>query len=78
YVVVHFETTGIASGYRPIEIAWLEFDSSFAEISSVESLINPQLPIEPGAQAVHGISDAEVKDAPTLYDFLKVQLRRWR
>ena len=73
YVVVDFETTGLAPGYRPVEIAWLEFDSNFAEISSVESLINPQMPIEPGAQAVHGISDAEVKDAPTLDDFLKVQ-----
>ena len=23
YVVVDFETTGLASGYRPIRIAWL-------------------------------------------------------
>ena len=27
-------------------------------------LINPEVPIEPGAQAVHGISDAEVANAP--------------
>jgi len=73
YIVVDFETTGLAPGYRPVEIAWLEFDEDFCEINSVESLINPQMPIEHGAEKVHGISDAMVKDAPTLDDFITVQ-----
>ena len=73
YIVVDFETTGLAPGYRPVEIAWLEFDENFCEINSVESLINPQIPIEHGAEKVHGISDAMVKDAPTLDDFITVQ-----
>jgi DNA polymerase III epsilon subunit-like protein len=73
YIVVDFETTGLAPGYRPVEIAWLEFDRDFCEINSVESLINPQMPIEHGAEKVHGISDAMVKDAPTLDDFITVQ-----
>ena len=73
YVVVDFETTGLAPGYRPIEIAWLEFDENLNEINAVESLINPQIPIEPSAEAVHGISDLMVKDAPTLDEFIKVQ-----
>ena len=73
YIVVDFETTGLAPGYRPVEIAWLEFDENFNEIESVESLINPQMPIEPGAEKVHGISDAMVADAPTLKDFIRDQ-----
>lgn len=72
HVVVDFETTGMSPGYRPVEIAWLEFDESLNVIGAVESLINPQMPIEPGAKKVHGISDEMVKDAPTLEEFMKV------
>ena len=72
YVVVDFETTGLSPGYRPVEIAWLEFDQNLKVIGAVESLINPQMPIEPGAEKVHGISDTMVKDAPTLEQFIKV------
>ena len=31
-------------------------------------LVNPGVPIEPGAQAVHGITNADVADAPTFAD----------
>ncbi len=31
----------------------------------LDTLVNPGVPMEPGAQAVHGISDAAVADAPT-------------
>ena len=69
-IVLDFETTGLQPGYRPLEIAWLEFDSLYKELGSVTSLVNPQIPIEPGAQKVHGISAEMLADKPTLEEFL--------
>ena len=46
-IVLDFETTGLQPGYRPVEIAWLEFDSLYKVSQSVTSLIDPQIPIEP-------------------------------
>ena len=70
YIVIDFETTGLKPGFRPVEIAWLEFDDEFNILESVSSLINPQIEIERGAQAVHGISQEMVQDAPTLDEFI--------
>ena len=36
FVVLDFETTGLKRGYKPVEIAWLEFDSDFAVIERVD------------------------------------------
>ena len=70
YIVIDFETTGLKPGFRPVEIAWLEFDGEFNILNSVSSLINPQIEIERSAQAVHGISPEMVQDAPTLDEFI--------
>jgi DNA polymerase III epsilon subunit-like protein len=70
-IVLDFETTGLQPGYRPIEIAWLEFDSLYKVSQSVTSLIDPQIPIEPGAQKVHGISSEMLAGMPTLEEFLQ-------
>ena len=69
-IVLDFETTGLQPGYRPVEIAWLEFDSLYKVSQSVTSLIDPQMPIEPGAQKVHGISSEMLVGKPTLEEFL--------
>ena len=69
-IVLDFETTGLQPGYRPVEIAWLEFDSLYKVSQSVTSLIDPQIPIEPGAQKVHGISSEMLVGKPTLEEFL--------
>ena len=69
-IVLDFETTGLQPGYRPVEIAWLEFDSIYKVSQSVTSLIDPQMPIEPGAQKVHGISSEMLVGKPTLEEFL--------
>ena len=69
-IVLDFETTGLQPGYRPVEIAWLEFDSLYKVSQSVTSLIDPQMPIEPGAQKVHGISAEMLVGKPTLEEFL--------
>ena len=70
-IVLDFETTGLQPGYRPVEIAWLEFDSLYKVSQSVTSLIDPQIPIEPGAQKVHGISSEMLAGMPTLEQFLQ-------
>lgn len=41
----------------------------------LDTLVNPGCPIEPGAQAIHGISDADVADAPT-WDKVLPRLKR--
>ena len=70
-IVLDFETTGLQPGYRPVEIAWLEFDTLYKVSQSVTSLIDPQIPIEPGAQKVHGISSEMLAGMPTLEEFLQ-------
>ncbi len=70
-IVLDFETTGLQPGYRPVEIAWLEFDTIYKVSESVTSLIDPQMPIEPGAQKVHGITAEMLVGMPTLEEFLK-------
>ena len=70
-IVLDFETTGLKPGYRPVEIAWVEFDSLYNELQSVTSLIDPEIPIEPGAQKVHGISKEMLAGKPTLEQFLQ-------
>ena len=70
-IVLDFETTGLQPGYRPVEIAWLEFDSIYKVLGSVTSLVDPQIPIEPGAQKVHGISAEMLTGKPTLEHFLQ-------
>ena len=70
-IALDFETTGLNSGYRPLEIAWVEFDSHLNEVEQVNSLINPHIPIESGAQRTHGISAEMLVDKPSLDEFLK-------
>ncbi|GAB1646849.1 exonuclease domain-containing protein [Krasilnikovia sp. MM14-A1259] len=41
----------------------------------LDTLVNPGCPIEPGAQAIHGISDADVANAPT-WDKVLPRLKR--
>jgi len=69
-IVLDFETTGLRPGYRPVEIAWIEFDDTLNETDQVQALVNPGIPIEPAAQQTHGITSTMLHDKPTLPDFL--------
>ena len=62
------ETTGL-KGYL-VEIGLIDRDGQ----QVFHSLVNPQCPIETGAQEIHGISADEVKNAPTFAD-IEPQLR---
>jgi DNA polymerase III epsilon subunit-like protein len=65
-IVVDIETTGLGPGARPVEVAWIQVDHDLNEVARAGSLVNPGMPIEPGASAVNGITDAMVAESPTL------------
>jgi DNA polymerase-3 subunit epsilon len=69
FVAADVETTGLspADGHRVCEIALLRFLRGIV-IDSFVSLVNPLRPIDPGASAVNGITDAMVAGAPPFSD----------
>jgi DNA polymerase-3 subunit epsilon len=69
--IVDLETTGAHAGWdRVTEIALIEVDGG--EISGEWStLVNPETAIPPAIQALTGISDAMVADAPTFGDLAR-------
>ena len=68
YRVVDVETTGLdARADRVVEIATVDLDvRSGALLRPLSRLVNPGRRIPPAAQAIHGIGDEMVTDAPTL------------
>ena len=66
FIVADVETTGMDHDAGIVEIAWIEIDENLKEIQRFRSLIDPEIPISPGAMGVHHISDAMVADEPTM------------
>ena len=78
FLVFDTETTGVTKYDKPIQIAVALVDShTFKPVETFVSLLNPQQPIHPAAQAVHGISDAMVANQPLLGDLLNGTLGEW-
>lgn len=71
YVVVDVETTGLSPilGDRVVELGAVRVVRGVV-VGTFCQLVNPQVPIHPGAQAVHGISAADVTHAPRMADVL--------
>lgn len=66
YVAFDLETTGLrAETDRVVEIGAIRFERTGRELGRFESLVNPERPMNPAAQAIHGISDLDLADAPT-------------
>lgn len=64
-VFIDLETTGINPGTdRIVEIAMVKLSADGGQVVK-RKLLNPEMPIPPGATEVHGITDDMVKDAPT-------------
>lgn len=64
YVAFDLETTGlVAETDRVVEIGAVRFDASGHELGRFERLVHPERPMSPAAQAIHGISDADLADA---------------
>lgn len=62
---IDLETTGInISSDRIVEIAIIKINTDGTR-QVKRKLINPEMPIPPGATEVHGITNEMVKDAPT-------------
>jgi exodeoxyribonuclease X len=66
------ESSGLGKDAGVVEIAWVELNEQLDIIDEWHSLIDPEVPIEPGASGVHGIVDADVADAPTLSQFFSL------
>jgi DNA polymerase III epsilon subunit-like protein len=62
--VVDLETTGLyAGGDRVVEVAVIRVDPGVAPTLILDTLVNPRRPVS--ATEIHGITDADVVDAPT-------------
>ncbi len=71
------ETTGInIASDRIVEIAYLKVDLNGNETSKT-ILVNPEMPIPAKVTAIHGISDDDVKDAPTFNEIAKSLAREF-
>lgn len=62
--ILDTETSSLQGGV--CEIAWLRVDQDLNVLSEFHSFVNPERPIEDGARAVHGITDADVEFAPVM------------
>lgn len=66
YIVLDTETTGLdpAQGHRLVEIGCVEITNRQLTGRNFHTYLNPERDIDPGAQAVHGLSREFLKDHP--------------
>lgn len=64
--ILDTETTDLNG--KLCQIGRLTLDDSFKELSSLETLVNPEEPISPSASCVHFIRDDMVEDKPLFKD----------
>ncbi|SEG94152.1 Exonuclease [Thermomonospora echinospora] len=62
-VILDTETTNLVNAYA-VQIAVMAVDGTLL----LDTLLNPETPISAGATDIHGITDADVADAPTFTD----------
>ncbi len=74
-VFFDLETTGVnVASDRIVEISWLKIQPDGRE-SKQTQLVNPTIPIDPRAIAIHGITDEDVKDKPTFSEIARTLVR---
>jgi len=61
-LILDTETTGLIEPIQPVEMAWIELDKSFNEVSSFLKRYKPSKPIELGAKATSHIFEEELED----------------
>lgn len=69
FIVGDVETSGLGPEAEVVQIAWAEINENFEVVSKASSLINPGVPISASASGVHGITNKDVGNAPTLAQF---------
>lgn len=72
YIFADTETTDAGPNASVCEVGWIRTDAAFNIIETVQSLIDPQQMISPGASGIHGLVNADVQDAPTLDEYFTV------
>lgn len=72
FVAVDIETTGTSSESRIVEIGGARFAPDGSVIDVFSSIANPgaEVPLNPAAEAVHGISASQIRSAPPLPEVL--------
>ena len=70
-LVADVETSGFAKTDGVCQLAFIEVNPDLEIIAEWDGLVDPQAPISPGAQGVHGISDADVEFAPTMIELME-------
>src|SRR4051794_38864188 len=71
FVAIDLETPGLgAQADRVVEIGAVRFAEDGRELGRFEQLVNPERPMSPAAEAVHGISDSDLAGAPTCREVL--------
>lgn len=69
YYIIDTETTCATPDRGVCDLAILELDVNAQEVARHESLIDPQRLIHPEASAIHGLSNSDVADAPTMAEY---------
>lgn len=71
------ETTGLRKATPPasgvVQVAYIELDASLTVVDEFETLVNPGMPIEPGASNVHGIFDEMVETKKPLEECFHIE-----
>jgi DNA polymerase III epsilon subunit-like protein len=70
YLILDTETAGLSGGV--CEIAWVTMDENLNILEQHETLVDPERQIEPGAFAIHGISNEMCVGKPKLADVAKL------
>jgi DNA polymerase III epsilon subunit-like protein len=66
------ETTGVRIGFdKAVSVAAVRFENQLP-VAKFSSLVNPGIPIPPESTLIHGITDDQVKDAPTIEQVFKM------
>ncbi len=79
FAFLDVETTGLSPRYgdRVIELAIVRARADLTQ-ATFQTLVNPERAIAPGASAVNGIHDADVRDAPRFAEIADAALATWR
>ena len=64
YIIIDSETTGLKSPITACEIGFIRIDEDLNILEEQVHLTDPLQPIDPGAEAIHGISNAQVAGFP--------------